>query len=115
MGPRPEPQTGTGTVRGDGFVAVSEIDVPEAGAGVLEEAFRRRLGAVDSWPGFRALEVWRDRTDPTRYVMVSWWQDEASFRQYMGSDDHRQSHARVPRGPNRPRPDGFDRFEIVAR
>ena len=99
----------------DTFVAFSELTVPEPGRGALEAAFADRLGAVDRWPGFRNLEVWADEQDPTRYVMVSWWDSEASFRQYMGSADHRASHDRIPRGDLRPRPAHFRQYQVVAR
>ncbi len=99
----------------DGFVAFSHLSVPEAGSDDLIEAFGDRLGRVERWPGFRHLEVWQDHHDPTVFVMVTWWEDEASFRAYMGSDDHRRSHARISSGPLRPRPETFVRYRVVAR
>jgi diguanylate cyclase (GGDEF)-like protein len=97
------------------YVAFSEIAVPEQGADALVAAFEDRLGAVDGWPGFRHLEVWSDAVDPTHYVMVSWWDTEDSFRAYMRSGEHRRSHARIPTGELRPRPDTFRAYRIVAR
>lgn len=99
---------------GEPFVAVSEISIEENASSTLTEAFRNRLGEVDDWPGFRHLEVWQDRRDAGRFLMVSWWDDEASFRSYMRSDSHRRSHARIPTEPSRPKPAGFDRFRLVA-
>ena len=109
-----------GTTPGDGedpypYVAVSEIAVSPAGGPDLEDAFRRRLGKVDGWPGFGRLEVWRDQRDPSRYVMVSWWSSAEAFRAYMRSAEHRESHSRIPRGQHRPRAAGFRRYEVVAR
>lgn len=97
------------------FVALSHVQVPAAGSQELVAAFRARLGAVDAWAGFDRLEVWAAQTDPTRFLMVSWWVDEASFRTYMGSHDHRRSHARIPAGPDRPRPAGFEGYRVVSR
>ncbi len=98
-----------------GFVAYSLLEVPEDGRGALVAAFSDRVGLVDGWPGFRHLEVWADRADPTSLVMVSWWDSEEEFRAYMASDAHRTSHARIPVGPSRPRPDTFHRYEVIAR
>jgi len=106
--------TGTDDRATDGFVAWSRLTVPAAGHDALIAAFRDRLGAVDHWPGFRSLEVWADESDPTCVVMVSWWDDEQSFRAYMGSDDHRRSHARIPGGDLRPRGTDFQRFRLVS-
>lgn len=115
MGDQPEdrPALRTGGVNG-AFVAVSEIAVPAEGADPLQDAFRDRLGEVDDWPGFRGLQVWRDRSDERRFVMVSWWSTETAFRDYMRSVEHRRSHARIDTGPTGPHPAGFDRFEVVA-
>jgi heme-degrading monooxygenase HmoA len=97
------------------FVAVSDITVPEAGREAVVAAFGRRLGAVDSWPGFQGLQVWADPTDPTLLLMVSWWDTEDAFAAYMGSSDHRRSHKRIPSGVNRPRPGRFRRYQVIAR
>jgi len=97
------------------FVAVSELTVPESGRAAVVAAFGHRLGAVDSWPGFQSLQVWADPRDPTALVMVSWWDTEEAFAAYMGSADHRRSHARIPTGESRPRPLHFRRYQVIAR
>jgi heme-degrading monooxygenase HmoA len=96
------------------FVAVSELIVPEGGRPDTDAAFAGRLGAVDGWPGFRALQVLADAADPSSLMMISWWDDRASFDAYMHSDDHRASHARIPSGELRPRPARFRRFSVIA-
>ncbi len=97
------------------FVAYSEIAVPADGAEALVDAYADRLREVEAWPGFGHLDVWQDVGDPSRFVMVSWWDRKASFTDYMHSDSHRRSHARIAQGPGRPRPVAFTRFRIVAR
>lgn len=97
------------------YVAVSEITVPGAGASALEEAFQHRLGAVDGWPGFRGLELLKDRRTPGRYTMVCRWDSRDQFLAYMRSEDHKRSHARIPRGRDAPSPAGFTEYDRVAR
>lgn len=96
------------------FVAFSQLFVPDAGIEEVQRAFRDRLGAVDHWPGFIELQVWSDTSDQTKFVMVSWWTSEDSFRDYMHSSDHRLSHSRIPGGDFRPRAREFRRFTVVA-
>lgn len=96
------------------FVAHSLLRVPRPGRADLLDAFADRLGQVDHWPGFQRLEVWGDCADPTSFVMVSWWDNEAAFKAYMASDDHQDSHARIPAGESRPRPQRFTRYKVVA-
>jgi len=80
------------------FVVTSELRVPHGGEAGLEAAFRRRLGAVDAWPGFLGLEVWRDGRVGGRYLLVTRWCTPDHYRDYMRSADHRASHARIPVG-----------------
>lgn len=95
------------------YVVTSEVHVDPTGSGTLENAFADRLGKVDGYPGFQRLEVWRDHAGEGRYLMVSWWDDEESFRSYMRSAEHRESHARMPTDP-RPRGVGLRRYTRVA-
>lgn len=111
----PTPDTAHESPPDAGFVAHSEIRVPADGAAGLTAAFRSRLGEVDGWPGFSRLEVWQDERDAERFVMVSWWDNQESFTNYMRSQSHRRSHDRIPAGPDTPRPAGFARFRVVAR
>lgn len=96
------------------FVTVSGIAVPAEGADVLEAAMRDRLGLVEDEHGFGGLQVWRPTRAGDPYRMVTWWDDEQSFAQYMRSPAHRRSHDRTPRGENRPRPAGLDRYWCIA-
>lgn len=97
------------------YVVVSHLSIDPDGAAALEDAFQHRLGEVDGVPGFQRLEVWRDTTSPSGYAMVSWWDTEADFRAYMGSEAHRRSHARIPRRPHAPHATGLTRYEVIAR
>lgn len=96
------------------FVAVSELTVAPEGRDALIDAFRARLGAVESADGFRRLEVWADQSDPSAFTMVSWWDSREEFLGYMRSADHRDSHDRIPDGVHAPRPVRFRRFRVVA-
>jgi heme-degrading monooxygenase HmoA len=98
----------------EAYVVVSELSVDPVGAPALEDAFRDRLRLAESHPGFRRLEVWRDERGDGAYAMVTWWDDEASFRTYMRSKEHAASHARVPVAPAKARGVGLRRYRRVA-
>jgi heme oxygenase (mycobilin-producing) len=102
------------SVSGPPYVAISEISVPEAGVTGLERAFEQRLGAVDAWPGFQGLELLQDRRVGGRYLMICRWDTHEHFLAYMRSEDHKRSHARIPRGPEGPVPAGFSEYNQVA-
>lgn len=96
------------------FVAFSELTVASEGRDALTEAFRCRLGAVESAAGFRRLEVWADQADPEAFTMVSWWDSREHFLAYMRSDEHKESHDRIPAGDHAPKAARFRRFAVVA-
>lgn len=77
------------------YVSMSRLRVPAERSDELVAAFRNRLGAVEAHAGFVDLQVWRNDRDAEELVMVSRWQDKASFTAYMRSADHRRSHDRV--------------------
>lgn len=99
---------------GGAFVVASEPQVNPVGAGALEDAFRHRLGEVEQHPGFQRLEVWRDHKTDGAYLMVTWWDDEPAFRNYMRSQSHKTSHARIPTDPAKARGVGVRCFTLVA-
>lgn len=77
------------------YVSVSRLRVEAERSAELVDAFKRRVGLVDSHPGFIDLQVWRSDRDPEEVLMVSRWRDRAAFKAYMKSNDHRESHARI--------------------
>jgi heme-degrading monooxygenase HmoA len=83
------------------YVSISRLRVEPELVGDLVRAFRDRLGAVDAFAGFEGLEVWCSDRDPGEVLMVSRWRDRGCFSEYMRSDAHRASHARVPDGLQR--------------
>lgn len=95
-------------------VVVSELEIAPEGSSTLETAFGERLGEVDAFPGHVGLQVWKDPRRPGRYLMVTWWESEAAFHNYMRSESHRRSHARIPSEPARPHPVRVERFSVVS-
>ena len=80
------------------YVSLSRLRVPDERADELVAAFRRRAGLVDGFDGFVDLQVWQSDRDPGELVMVSRWDDRASFTQYMRSREHKVSHERIDPG-----------------
>jgi heme oxygenase (mycobilin-producing) len=80
------------------YVSLSRLRVPVERAGELVAAFRRRAHLVDDADGFVDLQVWQSDRDPGELIMVSRWRNRAAFRDYMRSEAHRVSHARIDPG-----------------
>jgi heme-degrading monooxygenase HmoA len=98
---------------GRSFVVTSEVTISPNGADTLERAFADRVHLVEKAPGFQRLETWRDVTRPGVFQLVSWWDDADSFRRYMRSPEHRISHARIPREPDKPHGTAVRRYVLL--
>ena len=101
------------------YVSVSRLRVDPARIDDLVAAFRGRLGAVDAFPGFVSLEVWRSDRTPDEVVMVSHWASRAQFSAYMKSEAHQTSHDRIPADLQAAirleRLDHMTTYEVIAR
>ena len=97
----------------DSFIVTSEVTIDPEDAGRLAGAVQARVRLVEAAPGFQRIEVWSDLARPGVFQMVSWWDDAAAFKAYMGSADHRTSHARIEARPHRPRGTGVRRYALL--
>jgi heme-degrading monooxygenase HmoA len=79
------------------YVSMSRLRIEVERADELVRAFRARARLVDHADGFVDLQVWQSDRDAGELIMVSRWRDRAAFTAYMRSDDHKTSHARIPR------------------
>jgi heme oxygenase (mycobilin-producing) len=78
------------------YVSMSRLRIAPENAAALVSAFKARLGRVEDHEGFRGLEVWQSDRDSGEILMVSRWRDRECFKAYMKSEDHRESHDRIP-------------------
>lgn len=78
------------------FVFLSHLTVPEPDRSRLDDHFRHRSGLVDTFPGFAYLQLMRPLAGDASHAFLTAWHDRDSFRRYMRSAEHAQSHAREP-------------------
>ena len=58
----------------------------------FENRFQKRLGQIDKQPGFKRMQILKPQAVDTPYVVYTEWQDEAAFRNWVGSDDFKLAH-----------------------
>jgi len=75
------------------FCVSNRVPVAPAWRGEFERRFRERAGQIDRQPGFLRMEILRPADDDSPYVVQTVWRDEASFRDWVGSDDFKAAHA----------------------
>lgn len=75
------------------FVVSNRVPVAPDWRAEFERRFRERAGQIDRQPGFVRMEIHRPADDEAPYVVQTVWRDEASFRNWVGSDDFKAAHA----------------------
>jgi len=78
-----------------GFVAINTIHCREEYLDRFETLFQTRAKAIDRRPGFRSMEVLKPAAEGQPYLVVSHWDDEASFRAWVGSEEFHEGHKRA--------------------
>jgi heme-degrading monooxygenase HmoA len=76
------------------FVAINYISCTAEFRPRFEELFATRAGAIDTMPGFINMHVLRPARDEDSYLIVSYWETEAAFKGWMGSEAFQQGHRR---------------------
>ncbi|AMC36453.1 antibiotic biosynthesis monooxygenase family protein [Janthinobacterium sp. B9-8] len=79
------------------FIAISHFTVANHTHDAIAEAFLQRPHLVDGSEGFIRMEVWNPASDPTQFMLITWWQNAASFHSWHHSHNYRQSHQNIPK------------------
>ena len=74
------------------YVVANRVFVKQAFAPEFEERFRKRSGQINTQPGFKRMEVLKPCSEDTPYVVLTHWEDETAFRDWVGSEDFRLAH-----------------------
>jgi heme-degrading monooxygenase HmoA len=80
------------------FLALSKFKVRNGMEADVRDAFLRRPHLVDGAAGFVRMDVVSPTRDEAEFWLLTYWQDEASFREWHHSHLYRQSHAGIPTG-----------------
>lgn len=80
------------------FLALSKFRVRNGMGAEVRDAFLRRPHLVDGAEGFVRMDVVSPTTDDAEFWLLTYWRDEASFREWHHSHLYRESHAGIPHG-----------------
>lgn len=81
-----------------GYVSISRFRVRNGMEDDVAAAFRGRPHLVDDARGFVRMDVLSPSDDGSEFWLVTYWTDEASFREWHRSHEFRDSHSYIPRG-----------------
>ena len=75
------------------FIVANRVPVAAGWKETFEERFRQRAGQIDKQPGFVRMQILRPESNDTPYVVLTTWQDKASFEGWVGSEDFKLAHS----------------------
>lgn len=80
------------------FLAISQFTVANDMDPAVREAFTQRPHLVDHATGFVRMEVANPGDDCKTFWLMTWWTNEASFRDWHHGHSYRASHQGIPKG-----------------
>lgn len=80
------------------FVAISKFTIANDMVDEVRAAFQARPHMVDAEAGFLRMEVMSPSGLPHEVWLLTYWQDEASFRAWHKSHNYQKSHHAIPKG-----------------
>ncbi|WP_462417244.1 antibiotic biosynthesis monooxygenase family protein [Kytococcus sp. Marseille-QA3725] len=73
-------------------IKINAITVPADSGDELAHRFAKRAGAVDGQPGFKGFELLRPTDDRNVWLVVTRWEDEASFEAWTSGREFQKAH-----------------------
>lgn len=104
------------------FVAVNYISCTEDYRTRFEELFSTRAHAIDTMPGFVNMHVLRPLKAGDSYLIVSYWENENAFKDWMKSEAFIKGHRRgfediaIAKAEGRPVPltSDFKTYQVIG-
>ena len=73
-------------------IKINAITVPADSGDELARRFAARAGAVDGQPGFKGFELLRPTDGRNIWLVVTRWEDEASFEAWTSGQEFQRAH-----------------------
>jgi len=74
------------------YVVANRVFVKQQFAQEFEQRFRTRSGQINQQPGFVLMEVLKPQSEKTPYVVLTHWESEQAFQNWVGGDDFKLAH-----------------------
>jgi heme-degrading monooxygenase HmoA len=74
------------------YVVANRVFVKQQYTEEFEQRFRNRAGQINQQPGFVLMEVLKPQSEKTPYVILTHWQNQQAFQDWIGSEDFKLAH-----------------------
>lgn len=96
------------------YVVANRVFVKQQYCEEFEQRFKNRAGQINQQPGFVLMEVLKPQSEDTPYVVLTHWQDEQAFRDWIGSDDFKLAHQNPMAKDAFLEGGGIEKYEVVV-
>lgn len=96
------------------YVVANRVFVKQQYCEEFEQRFKNRAGQINQQPGFVLMEVLKPQSEDTPYVVLTHWQDEQAFRDWIGSDDFKLAHQNSMAKDAFLEGGGIEKYEVVV-
>jgi len=95
------------------YVVSNRVFVTDDWTETFEERFQKRAGQIEKQPGFVRMRVMRPVSEGAPYVVLTEWQDEAVFKDWVNSADFKSAHSNPMPSEAFDKKGGMERHEVV--
>lgn len=79
----------------------------------FENRFRNRAGQINQQPGFLRMEVLKPNSDNTPHVVLTHWENEQAFQNWVASEDFKLAHQNPMTKEAFDAGGGIEQYEVV--
>jgi len=98
-----------------GYVVANRVFVKQEYGDEFEQRFKNRAGQINQQPGFKLMEVLKPQSDDTPYVVLTHWEDQQAFQDWVGSEDFKLAHQNPMDKEAFLEGGGIERYSVVVR
>lgn len=75
------------------FTVANRVFVASGWEDEFETRFTERAGQIDKQEGFVSMQILKPKSDNTPYTVLTTWESEKVFKNWVGSEDFKLAHA----------------------
>ena len=95
------------------YVVANRVFVKQDFSQEFEQRFKNRAGQINQQPGFVLMEVLKPRSEGTPYVVLTHWESEHAFENWVGSEDFKKAHQNPMPKEAFDEGGGLEQYEVI--
>lgn len=96
------------------YVVANRVFVKQQYTEEFEQRFKNRAGQINQQPGFVLMEVLKPQSEKTPYVVLTHWDNEQAFQNWVGSEDFKLAHQNPMSKDAFLEGGGIEQYEVVV-